>query len=56
MRTAKLTEAEKKTNRLAIAISNAEKEKLEKISLKKDVSMSAIGRMAIREFIEKEGL
>lgn len=56
MRTAKLNKSEKKTNRLGIAISDKEKSKLEKIAIKKDISMSAIARIAVREYIEREGV
>lgn len=46
----------KKENRLGIAISNEDKEQLERIALKKDISMSAISRIAIKEYIEREGI
>ena len=54
MRMSKLSKNIKKTNRLVIAISDVEKTKLEKVAAIKDISMSAIGRIAIREYIEKE--
>lgn len=56
MKTPKKNRETIKTNRLAIAISDSEKRKLEEIADEKGVTMSSLARMVLRDFFKKEEL